>query len=149
MSPSILTRFVCLALAAVCLGEAAPAQAPRAPRIVVLYDERLDLPGLAILDAQIIQTLTREARGPVGMYREVMGHSRFRTASSLPARTTVLYSDRASWKRYRILIAATVGVLVLQLALIFLLLAERRTRRGAELALRESERRAERVAAEQ
>jgi C4-dicarboxylate-specific signal transduction histidine kinase len=50
---------------------------------------------------------------------------------------------------YRVVVAVTAAVLLLQLALIFLLLAERRTRRGAELALRESERRAERVAAEQ
>jgi signal transduction histidine kinase len=69
--------------------------------------------------------------------------------SRLPRGSTVLFADPAPWKRYRVAIAATVAVLLLQLALIFLLLAERRTRRAAELALRDTEVRAERLAAEQ
>jgi signal transduction histidine kinase len=70
-------------------------------------------------------------------------------ASRLPAGSTILFAESPPWKRFRVAIAATVGVLVLQLGLIFLLLAERRTRRGTEVALRDSELRAERQAAEQ
>lgn len=69
--------------------------------------------------------------------------------SLIPIGSTVLFRDQPPWKRYRVAISATVSVVLLQLALIFLLLAERRTRRGAELALHESELRAERMSAVQ
>jgi PAS domain S-box-containing protein len=53
---------------------AQPSATPR--RVVVLYDERTDLPGLAILDAGLVQSLTSGAAGSVEVYREAMDLSR-------------------------------------------------------------------------
>jgi len=57
------------------LGIAAPAAAQH--RVVLLYDERTDLPGLAVLDARLVRTLTAGSRGAVEVYREAMDLSRF------------------------------------------------------------------------
>ena len=46
-------------------------------RVVLVYDERLDLPGLAILDAALVQSLTSDQSGSVEVYREAMDLSRF------------------------------------------------------------------------
>ena len=46
-------------------------------RVVLLYDERLDFPGLATLDATLVQSLTPGPSGPVEVYREAMDLSRF------------------------------------------------------------------------
>jgi PAS domain S-box-containing protein len=46
-------------------------------RVVLLYDERLDFPGLAILDAALVQSLTSDGSGSVEVYREAMDLSRF------------------------------------------------------------------------
>ena len=63
--------------------------------------------------------------------------------SRLPAGSIVRYRDVSAWARYRTTIAATVGVLLLQSALIVALLLERRVRRRAQTALVESQARAE------
>ncbi|HKU62204.1 MAG TPA: ATP-binding protein [Gemmatimonadales bacterium] len=55
---------------------AAPAQA-QVRRVVLLYDERTDLPGLAVLDARLTRTLTSALPGQVEVYRETMDLSRF------------------------------------------------------------------------
>ena len=46
-------------------------------RVVLLYDERLDFPGLAILDAALGQSLSSDLSGSVEVYREAMDLSRF------------------------------------------------------------------------
>ncbi len=46
-------------------------------RVVLLYDERLDFPGLAVLDAALEQSLTADRSGSVEVYREAMDLSRF------------------------------------------------------------------------
>jgi len=46
-------------------------------QIVLLYDERTDLPGLAKLDAGIVRGLTSELPDSVEIYREAMDLSRF------------------------------------------------------------------------
>ena len=51
-------------------------------RVVVLYDERVDLPGLAILDAALVQSLTSELAGSVEVYREAMDLSRLASAGT-------------------------------------------------------------------
>ena len=48
-------------------------------RVVILYDERTDLPGLASLDAQLVSTLATEMSGNVTVYRESMELSRFQS----------------------------------------------------------------------
>ena len=53
------------------------AAAPQPKRIVVIYDERLDFPGLAALDASLIRTLRSEAAVPPEIYRESLDLSRF------------------------------------------------------------------------
>jgi signal transduction histidine kinase len=60
----------------------------------------------------------------------------------LPRNTEVLFRPVSLWERYRTTILATLGVLLLQSALILWLLIERRRRRRSQAALRESETRA-------
>jgi len=48
----------------------------QARRVVLLYDERTELPGLSILDARLVQTLSAGLPG-VEIYRESMDLSRF------------------------------------------------------------------------
>jgi C4-dicarboxylate-specific signal transduction histidine kinase len=57
----------------------------------------------------------------------------------LPPNTQVLFRTPSLWERYRTTILATLGVLLLQSALILWLLLERRGRRRSQAALRESE----------
>ena len=45
--------------------------------VVILYDERTDLPGLAVLDRRLRDTLTSGASGALEIYREAMDLSRF------------------------------------------------------------------------
>ena len=49
----------------------------RTRQVVLLYDERTTLPGLAALDASIFRTLTSSSAEPVEVYRESMDLSRF------------------------------------------------------------------------
>jgi PAS domain S-box-containing protein len=46
-------------------------------RVVLLYDERIDLPGMAVLDANLVTTLTSDPGVPLEVYREAMDLSRF------------------------------------------------------------------------
>ena len=45
--------------------------------VFLLYDERLDLPGLAALDGDITRTLKANSADPIEVYREAMDLSRF------------------------------------------------------------------------
>jgi hypothetical protein len=45
--------------------------------VVVLYDERLDFPGLADLDRDLVRTLVSESEDTIEVYREAMDLSRF------------------------------------------------------------------------
>ena len=75
MSRCILLHRACVvALCLVGFVSHATAQ-PR--RVVLLYDERTDLPGLAVLDARLVRTLTAESPVAVEVYRETMDLSRF------------------------------------------------------------------------
>ena len=57
-------------------GAVSPA-ASETRRVVLLYDERTDLPGLASLDASLVQSITSGPAGSVEVYREAMDLSRF------------------------------------------------------------------------
>ena len=61
----------------------------------------------------------------------------------LPPNTKVLFRTPSLWERYRTTVLATLGLLLLQSALILWLLVERRGRRRSQAALRESEVRAD------
>src|SRR5262245_55837481 len=60
------------------LGLAAPAVG-QTRRVVLLYDDRTDLPGLAALDARLVQTLTAGLPAGIEVYREAMDLSRFQS----------------------------------------------------------------------
>ena len=62
-----------------CLAIALPAtsQTPRTRQVLVLYDERTDLPGLALLDAGFLRALDEVAAVPFELYREELELSRF------------------------------------------------------------------------
>src|SRR5262249_47232833 len=45
--------------------------------VVLLFDERLDMPGLAALDADLVGTLTSKSAEHIELYREEMDLSRF------------------------------------------------------------------------
>lgn len=60
------------------LGIASPGAGQRR-RVVLLYDERTDFPGLAALNARLTQTLTAALPGGVEVYREEMDLSRFQS----------------------------------------------------------------------
>ncbi|HEY0304491.1 MAG TPA: ATP-binding protein, partial [Longimicrobiales bacterium] len=66
---SILSTLAVLVTAALL-----PAQARR---VVILYDERTELPGLAALDASLAATLSADRRYEIEIYRESMDLSRF------------------------------------------------------------------------
>jgi hypothetical protein len=40
--------------------------------VVLLYDERVELPGLALLDTELVNTLRSNSGEPIEIYREVM-----------------------------------------------------------------------------
>jgi hypothetical protein len=55
-----------------------PVSASSATRqVVMLFDERPELPGLAVLDAEFARTLTSNSQDHVELYRESMDLSRF------------------------------------------------------------------------
>ena len=64
------------------------------------------------------------------------------SSARLLPNTKVLFRAPSVWERYRLTIVITLGVVLLQSALLVALLLERRTRRQTQVALRESEARA-------
>jgi len=45
--------------------------------VVLLYDERVELPGLSLLDTELVNTLRSNSSEPIEIYREAMDLSRF------------------------------------------------------------------------
>ena len=68
-------RVVCLALLVLAGGTAPVSSATR--HIVLLFDERPSLPGLAVLDADLVRTLLANSTDHIEIYREAMDLSRF------------------------------------------------------------------------
>ena len=70
------------ALLAVCMGltawmaSALPASSATR-RVVLLFDERPELPGLALLQADLVRTLTANSTDRIEIYNEAMDLSRF------------------------------------------------------------------------
>ena len=69
------TRALCIVLI-VWIGGALPASSTTR-QVVMLFDERAELPGLAALDAEFTRTLNSESSDRVELYREDMDLSRF------------------------------------------------------------------------
>jgi PAS domain S-box-containing protein len=74
MNRCLMCRLI-IGLLLVLIG-ASPADC-RTRQVVLLYDERTTLPGLAALDASIARTLTSSSAEPIEVYRESMDLSRF------------------------------------------------------------------------
>src|SRR6476660_2749126 len=49
--------------------------------IVLLFDERVELPGLSLLETEIVRTLRSNSNEPIEVYREAMDLSRFNSTS--------------------------------------------------------------------
>jgi hypothetical protein len=79
MSCYVPLRLVCFALLIWAAGAHAAFSASR--QVVVLYDERTDLPGLSMLDAGLVNTLIAGSPEPIDVYRESMDLSRFDSAT--------------------------------------------------------------------
>ncbi len=76
-----ILRIVYAALIA-WLASALPASSATR-HVVVIYDERTALPGLAAMDASIVSTLTSESSEAVQIYSEGMDLSRFGSAAHI------------------------------------------------------------------
>jgi signal transduction histidine kinase len=48
--------------------------------VVLLFDERVELPGLSLLEAELVRTLRSNSSEPIEIYREAMDLSRFNAA---------------------------------------------------------------------
>ena len=70
-------RILCISLV-VWIGGASPVSSA-ARNVFVLFDERLDLPGLAAPDADLVATLRSKATEDIHIYQETMDLSRFNT----------------------------------------------------------------------
>ena len=75
MSYSTALRLVSIALA-VWIGGVLPASSATRS-VVLLFGERVELPGLAALESEFIQTLASNSSDHIETYRETMDNSRF------------------------------------------------------------------------
>ena len=65
-------------------------------RVVLLYDERTDLPGLTMLDASLTRNLTSDPAIDIELYRETLDLSRFPAETHLPKFAAYLHDKYAS-----------------------------------------------------
>jgi hypothetical protein len=73
--------------------------------IVLLFDERVELPGLSLLEAELVRTLRSNSTEPIEVYREAMDLSRF---SSLPYTITFRDFLRAKYSDKKIDVAVAI-----------------------------------------
>src|SRR3954452_19941543 len=71
----IALQIICAALLVWIAGALPVSAATR--QVVLLYDERLDFPGLAALDGDLVRTLVSNSSDTIEIYREPMDLSRF------------------------------------------------------------------------
>jgi signal transduction histidine kinase len=71
--------FACTGLAMLISGCLPVSAATR--HIVLLFDERVELPGLSLLEAELVRTLRSNSNEPIEVYREAMDLSRFSSTS--------------------------------------------------------------------
>ena len=75
MRPRTALLALCTGLA-VWIASALPASSATR-RVVLLFDERPELPGLTLLQADLVRTLTSNSADRIEVYNETMDHSRF------------------------------------------------------------------------
>ena len=77
--PRIILLIACtgIIMSIICCSPASAATR----HIVLLFDERVELPGLALLEAEFVHTLRSNSADPVEIYREAMDLSRFSSDS--------------------------------------------------------------------
>ena len=95
MMPRILPLVMWASLASTIAGPLPVCAETR--RVVLLFDERVELPGMSRLDAEFSRTLQTDSPDPVEIYREPMDLSRFgsdRYKSSLRDFLLAKYSDK-------------------------------------------------------
>ena len=66
--------------------------------VVLLYDERVELPGLSLLDTELVNTLRSNSTEPVEIYREVMDLSALDSNSYKTVPKEQLPSKKANQK---------------------------------------------------
>jgi len=87
------------------INSAAVNESQREPRrVVLLYDERTDLPGLAMLDASLTRNLTSDPVREVEVYRETLDLSRF-SAPQYLSEVAAYLKDKYSVKRIDAVVA--------------------------------------------
>jgi signal transduction histidine kinase len=74
-----LLRIVCAGLVMLIAGNLSASAEPR--NIVLLFDERVELPGLSLFDAEFDHVLRSGSNEPIEVYREPMDLSRFGSSS--------------------------------------------------------------------
>jgi hypothetical protein len=82
--------------AAISIASAQPASSA-IRRVVLLFDERPELPGLALLQADLVRTLTSNSTDRIEVYNETMDQSRFGSGNYQPLLRDFLrakYSDK-------------------------------------------------------
>jgi len=73
---------LCLLLSVILvLHPGASTASTEAKRVVLLFDERVELPGLSVMEAEFVRTLNFDSPTPVEVYREAMDLSRFGAAN--------------------------------------------------------------------
>jgi signal transduction histidine kinase len=77
---SVVWRLCLLLSLVLLLHPPASAASLEAKRVVLLFDERVELPGLSLLEAEFVRTLNSSSSQPVEVYREPMDLSRFGSA---------------------------------------------------------------------
>src|SRR5258705_13072675 len=79
MKPRTILLIACTGLAILISGCLPVLGATR--HIVLLFDERVELPGLSLLDAELVRALRSNSTEPIEVYREAMDLSRFSSNS--------------------------------------------------------------------
>jgi hypothetical protein len=79
MKPHTILLIACTGLAMLISGCLPALAATR--HIVLLFDERVELPGLSLLEAELVRTLRSNSAEPIEVYREAMDLSRFSSNS--------------------------------------------------------------------
>ncbi|MFZ1173995.1 MAG: ATP-binding protein [Bradyrhizobium sp.] len=138
------TTFL-MACAGLALSIACCVQASAATRhVVLLFDERVELPGLSLLDKELASTLRANSTERVEIYREAMDLSRFSSYSyktvlrdRLPPNNEIHFREETAWERYWWQIALVGAIVLIQAGLISILLHEHHQRRLAEVRVRQ------------
>ena len=79
MKPRAVLLIACTGIAMLIAGCLPVSAATR--NILLLFDERVELPGLSLLDAELVRTLRSNSTEPIEVYREAMDLSRFSSNS--------------------------------------------------------------------